>query len=205
MTFGQRLFRRLVDDARLRVAIGMIRAFLGLTVGMQAVSSASEQFAHDRATDLVPELANSTARTRKLLQVQRKGDIGSPRLSGSTSASRSLISVGSASVRGLRPPPSRRTRPFASRSGDAKSFSPRPIVERATPVARETAAIPPRPNAFASLAVWSRRSRSFKTSQSASWRTDINSLSIMPQAIPQAQNGESLRHPQFDALGDRSS
>ena len=27
--------------------------------------------------------------------------------------------------RGLRPPPSRRTRPFASRSGDAKSFSPR--------------------------------------------------------------------------------
>jgi len=52
----------------------------------------------------------------------------------------------------LRPPPARRTRPIAIPSGDAKSFRPRPIVERATPVARETAEIPPKPADLASLA-----------------------------------------------------
>jgi hypothetical protein len=147
---------------------------------------------------LCPSLPNSTARTRKLLQGERKGDIGSPRLVGLHQrlevADQRRIGLG----QGLAPPALAAHPPVRKPLRRRQILQPRPIVERATPVARETAAIPPRPNAFASLAVWSRRSRSFKTSQSASWRTDIDSLSIMPQAIPQAQNRESLSHPRFD-------
>lgn len=73
------------------------------------------------------------------------------RVLGSTIVSRSEIHVGSASVSALRPPPARRTPPFAlSDALPRNSSRPRPIVLRAIPVASETAAIPPHPAASAS-------------------------------------------------------
>src|SRR5436309_3286751 len=80
----------------------------------------------------------------RLLQVQRSGDIGSPRVNGSTRASRSSNSVVSVSVLGLRPPPGRRTRPVAGwGAGDPaaaarSSRRPTPILLRLKPVACAT-------------------------------------------------------------------
>src|SRR5665647_2362252 len=61
----------------------------------------------DRLT-LCPIFWSSLAKFRRLLQVQSKGDSGSPRLVGSTSVSRSDKSVGSLSTLFLRPPPGTR-------------------------------------------------------------------------------------------------
>ena len=57
-----------------------------------------------------PCRTNSSARWAVLLQVQRNGDIGSPRLTGSTSCSSAGDNPGSESVRRLRPPPFLRKR-----------------------------------------------------------------------------------------------
>jgi len=65
------------------------------------------------------------ANSRVLLHVQRKGDMGSPRVSGSTSDSSAVTRVGSFSFNLFRPPPGRRARPSAARDG-----SVRPIVAR---------------------------------------------------------------------------
>ncbi|GLQ82731.1 hypothetical protein GCM10007881_62540 [Mesorhizobium huakuii] len=55
---------------------------------------------------------SAAAKFRKLFDVNFKGDIGSPRVAGSTSLSRSLRSVGFVCVKGLRPAPLRRMQPF---------------------------------------------------------------------------------------------
>jgi hypothetical protein len=52
-----------------------------------------------------PRRVSSPARRRVLLQVQRSGDCGSPRVAGSTRASRAATKPGSVSVNGLRPAP----------------------------------------------------------------------------------------------------
>jgi hypothetical protein len=57
--FGQRLPRRLVDDGELGVPVGVIGAFLGLAVGVQAEPPGFQQLAHHRVADLVPEFAQS--------------------------------------------------------------------------------------------------------------------------------------------------
>ena len=57
----------------------------------------------------------------------------------------------------LRPPPGRRTRSRGVADGASSSFNPRPIVLAATPVTRDTAAMPPYPAARASAATKSRR------------------------------------------------
>jgi hypothetical protein len=54
---------------------------------------------------------NSWASLRTLLQLQRSGDSGSPRLSGSINRSKSLTSVASCSTVRLRPPPGLRIAP----------------------------------------------------------------------------------------------
>src|SRR5271165_6004408 len=100
---------------------------------------------------LCPSLSSSAASRRRLLHVQRSGDIGSPRASGSTSAFRSSSKPGSVSVNDLRPPPGRRTPPSFSGGGASSSFRPRPIVLAAMRVTRETAAMPPRPAALAGI------------------------------------------------------
>jgi hypothetical protein len=77
-----------------------------------------------------------------------------PPASSSSSAS---SSPGSVSIFGLRPPPGRRTRRVSRAFSLRNSARPRPIVLRATPVASDTAATPPRPAAWASVAANSRR------------------------------------------------
>src|SRR5208337_971130 len=66
----------------------------------------------------------------------------SPIVAGSSNRCKSSNSVGSSTVNRGVPPPLRRTSPVKE-PGFRKSFRPRPIVLRATFVARATAAIPP--------------------------------------------------------------
>jgi len=77
-----------------------------------------------------------------LFDTQISGRMGSPSVAGSTRRFNSGTSLGSLSATALRPPPARRTWPFASGSA-SRSSSPRLIVERASPVRRETTARPP--------------------------------------------------------------
>src|SRR4051795_1479516 len=127
-----------------------------------------------------PRAASSLASRRRLLQVQRSGDIGSPRSLGATSASRSSSRAASVATSGLRPPPGRRTRSASSRAAVASSFKPRPIVLTAMPVARDTAAIPPYPAVRASVAANSRRRRSSRWGNSKVKRARMPVGSIIP-------------------------
>lgn len=77
--------------------------------------------------------------------VQRNGDIGSPRQPGSTRPSRSANNVGSTSSKRGRPPPSRRTRPVGS-SPVSNALAPSNTVFRDIPEHPATTVTPPRPN-----------------------------------------------------------
>ena len=88
---------------------------------------------------------NALAIFCKLFEHHRNGDSGSPRVSGSTNASSAATSPGSDSVNRGRPAPARRTRPASNRAPDRTSAIPRTTVFLLIPVARTTAAIPPRP------------------------------------------------------------
>jgi len=94
------------------------------------------------------------------------GDSGSPLVIGSIRASKSCIKVGSITDVGLRPPPGRRMRSGAKVSGDSNSLLPLMMVLRLMPVARDTAEIPPRPRACASVAAQRRLLRSVITGRS---------------------------------------
>jgi hypothetical protein len=67
-----------------------------------------------------PRSVSSAARRRRLLEVQRRGDCGSPRVQGSRSFSSSSLRRGNFSVMGLLPPPGRRIR--ALRAGADGAF-----------------------------------------------------------------------------------
>ena len=60
-----------------------------------------------------------------------------------------------------------------------RSFSPRPMVLRATPVARETAVIPPYPAVLASAAARRRRDRSLRSGPTAANRSRIADVFII--------------------------
>jgi hypothetical protein len=79
-----------------------------------------------------------------LFDTQIKGRMGSPSVAGSTRRLSAGTSSGSFAQSARRPPPARRTRPFGS-ACPSRSFLPRLIVERASPVISETTARPPRP------------------------------------------------------------
>src|ERR1035437_5176930 len=114
-----------------------------------------------------PCRCNSSASLRVLLQVQRKGDSGSPRVVGLTNASRAWRIWGSA--KGFRPPPLLRILPPSS-AFPAPLFNsriPAWIVLRDRPVACATSDTPPCGNACASVAAQSRRCRSSSTLRSA--------------------------------------
>src|SRR5680860_1429206 len=108
-----------------------------------------------------PFSASAAASCRVLFEVQRNGDSGSPRVAGSTRASRSLTRRGFVCLMDLRPPPGRRTRSETSRPS---SSSPTAFctVERDIPVASATLAMPPRPIARASAAATIRHWRSLR-------------------------------------------
>src|SRR3954452_10758725 len=156
----ERLHRR-IAVLELRVAVGMLGALTGLAVALQAEPELGQQ----PANQLLPggEALPSQRRgeMRWLLLTQRSEASGSPRIEDCTRPSSEASSRGCVSVAGLLPPPLRRTRPAVGVVPSRSSARPRPIVLRAIPLARETAAMPPRPAACASLAANSRRVRSF--------------------------------------------
>ena len=92
-----------------------------------------------------PTAASPPASLRVDSVVQHKGDSGSPRRVGFTSAKSAATSPGSVSVADLRPPPCRRTRPNGGRP-DSNSATPAEIRDRDAPLAWATAAIPPCPS-----------------------------------------------------------
>jgi hypothetical protein len=121
----------------------MAVALAGLAVGLKAELLLPQQFAHHRVLTRCPRAASSAANRRRLLQIQRNGDIGSPRASGSTSPFKSSRSF-----------PVRHDHRFAAaaRTVDAARLQPRrrsevlqaaPMVLAAMPVIRDTAAMPP--------------------------------------------------------------
>ncbi len=80
-----------------------------------------------RSETRCPAAVSAPARFRVDFVVHTNGDIGSPRVSGSTNAFSSDISSGSDSVSFLRPPPGARTR--AAGSGNpSSSRTPRATV-----------------------------------------------------------------------------
>ena len=114
--------------------------------------------------------------------MHRPGCRASPSVAGSMTLRRSSISVASRLDRCRRPPPLRRTRPYGSGAA-SRSFSPRPMVERASPVIWETASKPPRPAARTSLAANIRRLHSSSFEPTASQRLRIACASTMPTRI----------------------
>jgi hypothetical protein len=107
-------------------------------------------------------------RAKLHLLVQRRGDVGSPRVAGDIRRSRASTKPGCWSATVLGPPPGRRTWPRATvstRSGFFRSRRPATIVWRARPVARATKAMPPRPRAVASTADQRRTVASLRTGQ----------------------------------------
>src|SRR5438067_2289913 len=128
-----------------------------------------------------PRAHNSAASLRTLLQVQRKGDCGSPRVTGSTRCSRSARTLGSRSTVFLRPPPGRRMRPGgALGTVPLSSLIPPSMVLRDNPVARATAVIPPHPRASASDAATARRPRSSSVPATRASRSLISSCAFIP-------------------------
>src|SRR5260370_7905084 len=89
---------------------------------------------------------SSLANLRTLLLVHRRGDSGSPLVTGSTNRSKSSLSLGSLLTLLLRPPPLRRTRPSSAWGPSCSSCIPSLITCRDSPLARDTAAIPPQPS-----------------------------------------------------------
>jgi hypothetical protein len=108
------LRHRLGGVMELRIAVRMVRALSGLAHRLQAVVQPREQVTHRRWLTACSIRLSSWASRVVLLQVQRSGDIGSPRLVGSTSASSDSSSPGFRSISFLRPPPAARTRRTAS-------------------------------------------------------------------------------------------
>src|SRR5215510_4507349 len=104
---------------------------------------------------------SSAASTDVLLHVQRKGDSGSPRVTGSMSFSSFGQTSGCCSSYGRWPEPLRRMLTTSLGFAPARASSlPFLTVLMAIFVARATAATPPQPNACASLPAHNRRPRS---------------------------------------------
>src|SRR5205085_5876925 len=95
LLFGQRRGHLGVDVAELRIPVGVAVALRGLAVALQTVTRLIEQVADQGAADLVTLRLQRLRQTAQAPQVQRSGDSGSPRVVGSTRASRSESSVGS--------------------------------------------------------------------------------------------------------------
>ncbi len=106
-----------------------------------------------------PWEVSSVARCRVDFVVHRSGDMGSPRMSGSTRASNAGRSPEFRSATRLRPPPGRRIRPSGAWP-ESNSVTPVETVASRTPAARATSLIPTWPSARASAPISNRRCRS---------------------------------------------
>src|SRR5260370_19917418 len=106
---------------------------------------------------------------------------------------------GSASSSSWRPAAARRARPFGA-APTGSSSRPRPMVLRAIPVIRDTAAIPPQPAANASLDANARRCRSSRYGPSVSNRrriaasliTTLHTAQISPAQLPHLEYSDSI-------------
>src|ERR1700740_2229924 len=144
LTLPQEASDLAVDMLKLSIAIRMRRAFQSLGVCLQAIAQLMQQLGNQTVADAVtPTAPNSWASLRTLLQVQRSGDSGSPRLSGSINRSKSLTSVASCSTVRLRPPPGLRIAPPEGTGGLPNSTIPRAIARLDNPLARAKMEIPP--------------------------------------------------------------
>lgn len=149
------LLRRL---ANLRPAVPLDQiAFRNNTIGRGGCAADRLRCGARRS---VPAHARAGGRHHSVrFTVQRNGDIGSPRSSGSTSASSAGRRPGSRSTAFFRPPPALRTRPKGS-SPASNSRAPSRTVVSLTWAACATARIPPWPRSRASAPIISRRCRS---------------------------------------------
>src|ERR1700675_2759145 len=125
-----------------------------------------------------PQALSAHASFSRLLETHVSGRIGSPIVAGSTRRVRSPSSVLSVAVTVGRPPPARRTRPGSS-AGPSRSFRPRMIRDRASPVIAATPATPHHPAARAALAANTRLPRSSRFEPSASHLSRIAWPSII--------------------------
>lgn len=81
MSFG-------VDVLELRLAVRMLRTLDGLVGRLETVTMLAKQLGHRLVTDSNAVLLEQLARQHdRALHVQRSGDSGSPRVTGSTSFS----------------------------------------------------------------------------------------------------------------------
>src|SRR6266568_3902564 len=140
---------------------------------------------------LRPCRVSSPARLRVDLTVHRSGDSGSPRSSGSTSASSAGTSPGSLSRARLAPPPGRRARPSGS-APEASSAAPSETVASRTPAAPATSRIPPWPSARACAPISSRRCRSSRwgpiSLNIAASDSAVTSMTPIPHHQPEPGN-----------------
>src|SRR5680860_407725 len=155
---------------------------------------------------------SAAASVRRDLQVHRSGDLGSPRVSGSTSLSSAETRPGSCCSARLRPPPGLRDRVGAT-GVPGSSISPRPrrTVSGDTPTAVATSLTPPAPNSRASAPSHTRRCRSVRCGFTASNRrcSDI-SRSGTAQNVPRyhrklryfATGPKSEQSPEGSACAD---
>ena len=133
------------EVAELGVPVGVLAALGDLGVALQAEPQPRSIRATVRSDTGCPAPVSASARLRVDLVVHTSGDIGSPRVSGSTSAFSAAVSPGSVSASFLRPPPGARTRADGSAT-PSSSRTPRATVSGCTPVASATTVIPPRPS-----------------------------------------------------------
>src|SRR5487761_38310 len=152
-----------VDGLELSIAIRVRRALARLAVGLQAVAALLQQPCDRAITDGMILSRQLLGQLGRALQVQRKGDMGSPRVAGSINRSSAASKPGSVWISVRRPPPGDRTRAAATTrllAESSNSVSPAMIVGRDKPVARAASEIPPQPASRASAAAHCLRLRS---------------------------------------------
>ena len=166
-----------VDVFELGIAVGMMRAFIRLAIGLTREPD-TNSLRTVSALIGCPISVRVAASFSMLFDTQIKGRMGSPNVAGSTRRLSAGTSPGSFSQTARRPPPARRTCPFGSGAA-SRSSAPRLIVERASPVIFDTAARPPQPALRTSPAANNRRPRSSSFEPTVSHRCRIVFSSIM--------------------------
>ena len=156
-----------VDMLELSVPVEMTAAFQALAVDLTAVAETIEQLRNPARRNTMPHVAQRERELRMALghPQQRPHRVAERR--GFEQAPQVFQERRIGLRERGRPPPERRTFDGAGSSA-SKSFRPRLIVLRATPVARATTLTPPYPAERASAAANNRRSRSSRRERIAS-------------------------------------
>ena len=134
-------------------------------VGGQPGNQLLQQLRNSRCTDFEAHLAQSHGQLRDFYNPTATG--ASDRPSSPVPATGRRTASGPCSSLWAVDPPLRLNSPVSD-AGSRRSLRPRPVVLRATPVARDVAATPPWPAVTASAAACNRRPRSFSDGR-ADW------------------------------------